>query len=101
MRFPASHVVGKGAVRRAWVTERVRRESETYLLMVSESPITQRCRFGRVIATVTAHQYFVFFEGMNCDSRIPFSRLFSPRNPTSRSALLRTVLTITASFSRP
>jgi hypothetical protein len=25
----------------------------TYLLIVSESPITQRCRFGRVIATAS------------------------------------------------
>lgn len=31
----------------------------------------------------------------------PFNRLFSPRNPTSPSALLRTSVTMTASFSRP
>lgn len=53
----------------------------TYLLMVSESAITQRCRFGRVMAT--------------------FNRLFSPKKPTSLSGLLRTRLTTTASFSRP
>lgn len=32
---------------------------------------------------------------------LPFNRRFSLRNPTSPSALLRTRLTITASFSRP
>ena len=53
----------------------------TYLLMVSESPTTQRCRFGLVMATL--------------------SLLFSPKKPTSCSELLRTVLTTTASFSRP
>lgn len=53
----------------------------TYLLIVSESPITQRCRFGLVMATL--------------------SLLFSPKKPTSCSGLLRTVLTTTASFSRP
>ena len=31
----------------------------------------------------------------------PFSRRFSPKKPTSPSALLRTRLTMTASFSRP
>ena len=53
----------------------------TYLLIVSESPTTQRCRFGLVMATL--------------------SLLFSPKKPTSCSELLRTVLTTTASFSRP
>jgi hypothetical protein len=57
------------------------KEGYTYLLIVSLSPITQRCLFGRVIATL--------------------SLLFSPKNPTSCSELLRTVLTTTASFSRP
>src|SRR5690606_17444740 len=32
---------------------------------------------------------------------LPFNRRFSPRNPTSPSGLLRTRLTMTASFSRP
>jgi hypothetical protein len=32
---------------------------------------------------------------------LPFNLRFSPRNPTSWSALLRTKLTMTASFSRP
>ncbi|KAH9866981.1 hypothetical protein IAQ61_007571 [Plenodomus lingam] len=33
--------------------KKTKRLCGTYLLMVSESPITQRCRFGRVIATAT------------------------------------------------
>jgi hypothetical protein len=76
------------------------RKGLTYLLMVSESPITQRCRFGRVMATAVAHQN----SRVKCSAKrkyIPLSRLFSPKNPTSRSGLLRTVLTMTASFSRP
>ena len=35
------------------------------------------------------------------DVDVPLSRLFSPKKPTSCSGLLRTVLTMTASFSRP
>jgi hypothetical protein len=53
----------------------------THLLIVSESPITHRCRLGRVMPT--------------------FSRRLSPKNPTSPELLLRTVLSTTASFSRP
>lgn len=60
---------------------RGRRKGGTYLLIVSLSPTMQRCLFGRVMATL--------------------SLLFSPKKPTSYSGLLRTVLTTTASFSRP
>jgi hypothetical protein len=54
--FPAAHVFGLPLVRRAGYEER-RTVACTYLLIVSESPIIQRCRFGRVMATGLAHQY--------------------------------------------
>lgn len=89
---------------------------DTHLLIVSESPITQRCRLGRVMATAmlssALHQKrslcrWGFNARILCPGRdwhtvdVPLSRLFSPRKPTSCSALLRTVLTMTASFSLP
>jgi hypothetical protein len=40
---------GRRALRGAWIGNGM----WTYLLIVSESPITQRCRFGRVIATAS------------------------------------------------
>lgn len=39
--------------------------------------------------------------GRSSRGALPFSRRFSPRKPTSPSGLLRTRLTMTASFSRP
>lgn len=41
------------------------------------------------------------FETEDSAKYLPFKRRFSPRKPTSPSALLRTRLTMTASFSRP
>lgn len=77
----------------------------TYLLIVSESPIIQRWRFGRVIATVK-HKVSSTYRTIPCSQAsgrqdLPFNRLFSPKKPTSCSGLLRTRLTMTASFSRP
>jgi hypothetical protein len=79
----------------------------TYLPTVSESPTTHKCLLGRVIAT--AQPLSVLFHA-RCRAGgggtvawlvLPFNLRFSPRNPTSWSALLRTKLTMTASFSRP
>lgn len=87
-------------------------KESAYRPTVSESPTTQRCRFGRVMAT-TSRQHMSSARHraavsachdrhlLERDASLPLSRLFSPRNPTSCSALLRTRLTITASFSRP
>ncbi len=64
--------------------------------------------FGRVMATVVScdeQRHYSALGAMaqlGCDgANSPLRRRFSPRNPTSPSALLRTRLTMTASFSRP
>src|SRR5438034_11820465 len=58
------------------------------------------------ITTNTSMKHTVKNQDMLLPSKIgladiPFNLLFSPRNPTSRSGLLRTRLTTIASFSRP
>lgn len=97
----------------------MRSRGPTYPPTVSESPIIVKERRGRVIATsensISSCLLFELFcytealrqrhseEGIDWGKiwGIPFSLRFSPRNPTSRSELLRTRETITASFSRP
>ena len=58
-------------------------------------------RFGLVIATDAIIQLMVVCQDLSWSEDLPLSRRFSPRKPTSPSELLRTKVTMTASFSRP
>lgn len=61
--------------------------------------MTAKCRFGLVIATVPS--LVSHARSAVRRSPVPFKRRFSPRNPTSPSALLLQSEMTTTSFSRP
>ena len=72
-----------------------------YLPTVSESPTTQRCLFGLVIATAAIYDNDQPCLPLRKYHDKPFNLLLSPKNPTSPFSLLLTRLTTTASFSLP